>query len=199
MSIGNEVRGLTSVGMAVQPKLEKTTKPKGLKDPHAPKKPTSKTKKNASSSDKGEGQVSRSGSESDSDAELSIEDEEPEMTPAPLTVSAPTDERGKALYNAVQAVWSPRNKSAPPEKIRNGIASFGDTVRGLRDAWKSRNDSLRKAELPDSPTAADAALLKDEVARYRQVMESVMARSLLYGHPAIVKRYVHSQILFLYQ
>lgn len=121
------------------------------------------------------------------------------MTPAPLTVSAPTDERGKALYNAVQAVWSPRNKAAPPEKIRSGIASFGDTVRGLRDAWKAKNDSLRKAELPDSPTAGHAAGLKEEVARYRQVMESVMARSLLYGHPAIVKRYVFPPALFLRQ
>lgn len=117
------------------------------------------------------------------------------MTPALLTVSAPTDERGKALYNAVQAVWSPRNKPASPEKIRSGIVGFAETVRNLRDAWKAKNDMLRKAELPNSPTAGDAVALKDEVARYRQVTESVMSRSLLYGHPSIVKRYVVPQIL----
>ena len=167
------------VGSAVVPKPEKMSKPK---DPHAPRKPKGQGKPKA------DGQP---GSESDSDDELSIQEEEPpEMTPALLTVSAPTDERGKALYNAVQAVWSPRNKPASPEKVRSGIVGFADTVRALRDAWKAKNDVLRKAELPNSPTAGDAVALKDEVARYRQVTESVMARSLLYGHPSIVKRYV---------
>lgn len=171
-------------------------KPKASRDPHAPKKPKSQRKKDGPLGSRVEGQASDSGSNSDSGDELEVEDEEPpELTPALLTVSMPTDERGKALYSAVQAVWSPRNKSAPPEKIRNGIAGFGDTVRGLRDAWKARNDSLKEAELPGSPTAADASRLKEEVAHYRQVTESVMARALLYGHPAVVKRYVCSPVL----
>ncbi|KIV81772.1 hypothetical protein PV11_03932 [Exophiala sideris] len=170
------------VGSVVAPKPEKTPK---TKDPHAPRKPKSQGKPRA------DGQP---GSESDSDDELSIQEEEPpEMTPALLTVSAPTDERGKALYNAVQAVWSPRNKPASPEKIRSGIVGFAETVRTLRDAWRAKNDVLRKAELPNSPTAGDAVALKDEVARYRQVTESVMARSLLYGHPSIVKRLGENQ------
>ncbi|KAI1608948.1 hypothetical protein EDD37DRAFT_133025 [Exophiala viscosa] len=170
------------VGSVVVPKPEKTQKPK---DPHAPRKTKGQGKLKA------DGQP---GSQSDSDDELSIQEEEPpEMTPALLTVSAPTDERGKALYNAVQAVWSPRNKPASPEKIRSGVVGFADTVRALRDAWKAKNDVLRKAELPNSPTAGDAVALKDEVARYRQVTESVMARSLLYGHPSIVKRLGENQ------
>ena len=130
--------------------------------------------------------------ESDSgDDELMIEEEEPEMTPAILTVSAPADERGKAIYEVVKALWSPRNKSAPVESIRNGIARFGDIVRALRDSWKQKNDNLRKAELPGSPTAGDAAGLRDEVARYRALMEEVMRRAFNFGHPAIIKRYVH--------
>lgn len=134
-------------------------------------------------------------SDPDSDDDLVIEDQEPpETTPALLCVSKPTDERGRALYDAVQAVWYPRNKPVPAEKIRSAIAAFGETVRGLRDAWKAKNDSLRKAEIPNSPTASQAGQLKEDVARYRQVMESVMARSLLYGHPAIVKRYVLARI-----
>jgi hypothetical protein len=126
-----------------------------------------------------------------SDDELEIEDEEPpETIPAQLAVSMPTDDRGKALYRAVQAVWSPRNKPVDPEKVRGGIANYGDTIRGLRDAWKTKNESLRKAELPNSPTASDATYLKEEVARYRQLLETVMLRSLQYSHPAILKRYV---------
>ncbi|KIX01056.1 uncharacterized protein Z518_10122 [Rhinocladiella mackenziei CBS 650.93] len=183
---------LTNSAPAVQPKPEKIAKSKTPKDPHAPRKSKTKTKKDVAADTKTEEQASDS--ESSSDDELSFEDEDPpEMTPTLLTVSAPTDERGKALYSSVQAVWAPRNRPAPPEKIRNGIAGFGDTVRSLRDAWKVKNDSLRKAEIPNSPTASDAARLKDEVARYRTVMESVMARSNMYGHPAIVKRLGENQ------
>jgi hypothetical protein len=166
------------------------------KDPHVPKK-TKAAKKGASAALKSDGHASDPDTDSDSsDDELTIEDEAPEMTPAVLMVLAPTDERGKALYDAVSAVWSPRNKSAPAEKIRSGIAGFGDTVRGLRDSWKLKNDNLRKAELPNSPTAGDASRLKEEAARYRSAMEVVMARSLTFGHPAVIKRYVHDPIPF---
>lgn len=161
-------------------------------DPHVPKK-IKAAKKGVSTALKSDGHVSDQDSDSESsDDELTIEEEEPEMRPAVLTVSAPTDERGRILYDAVNAVWSPRNKSAPAEKIRSGIAGFGDTVRSLRDSWKLKNDNLRKAELPNSPTAAEATRLKEEVARYRSAMEVVMARSLIFGHPAVVTRYVSS-------
>jgi hypothetical protein len=134
-----------------------------------------------------------------SDDELEVEDEDPpEMIPALLSVSMPSDERGKALYRAVQAVWSPRNKGVDAEKIRAGITGFGETIKALRDSWKTKQDSLRKAELENSPTAADAPKLKEEVARYRQVMEAAMSRSLQYGHPAIVKRYVIPPPFFLH-
>ncbi|OAL26271.1 hypothetical protein AYO20_10148 [Fonsecaea nubica] len=183
-------RQLTGPGIAIQPKPEQDAKTTATKTPDEPKKKKGRPRKDASAKPDGH----PSGSETDSDDDLEIEDEEPpEVTPAPLSVSMPTDERGKALYHAVQAVWSPRNKSASPEKIRGGIAGFGDVVRGLRDAWKTKNESLRKAELPASPTAADAPRLKEEVARYRQVMETVMMRSLLYGHPAIVNRLGENQ------
>ena len=181
-------KGLTALAITIQPKPEKASKAKAPKDPNAPKKPKTKAKKAAAEGAKADGQFSESESEESSDEDV---EEPPEMTPALLTVSIPTDERGKALYHAVQAVWSPRNKQAPPEKIRSGIANFGDTVRGLRDAWKAKNDNLRKAELPNSPTASDAPRLREEVGRYRTVMETVMARASMYGHPAIVKRYVH--------
>lgn len=109
-------------------------------------------------------------------------------------MAAPTEEGQRAQYYAVQAVFSPRNKPASAEKVRSGIAGYGDAVRALRDAWKVKNDNLKKAELPNSPTAQEADALKKEVARYRQLMEEVMTRSLKYGHPSIVKRYVVLQI-----
>ena len=162
-----------------------------MKDPKAAKRPRGRPRKDGTAPrQRKDGQTSASGSESESGDELEVEEEPPEITPAILTVSAPTDERGKALYSAVQAVWTPRNRPVTPEKIRNGIASFGEVVRSLRDSWKSKNDSLKKAELPNSATALQAAHLKDEVQRYRASMESIMVRANHFGHPAVVKRYV---------
>ena len=128
-------------------------------------------------------------SDSDSGSDLSVE-EEPEKTPALLSVQMPTDEKGKAMYQAVQAVWSPRNLTAPVEKIKSGMAQFGDTIKGLRDSWKDKNESLRKAELPNAATAGNIPQLKADVAHYRQIVETVVNRSLQHGHPAILKRYV---------
>ncbi|EXJ59786.1 hypothetical protein A1O7_03933 [Cladophialophora yegresii CBS 114405] len=182
-------RSLTGT-VVIVPKLEQATKSTAAKDPTAPKKPRGRPRKDASAQAGGQS----AGSAASSDDELEIEDEEPpEMTPALLAVSMPADERGRALYRAVQAVWSPRNKPVDPEKVRGGIANYGDTIRGLRDAWKTKNETLRKAELPNSPTAAQAAGLKEEVARYRQLLEMVMMRSLQYSHPAILKRLGENQ------
>ena len=180
-------KSLTSV-VVIIPKSEQSTKSAAAKDSNLTKRPRGRPRKDGSTkpSDPSNASISP-------DDDLEIEDEEPpEMTPPLLTVSMPTDERGRALYSAVLAVWSPRNRPVDPEKIRSGIANFADTIRGLRDAWKTKNETLRKAELPNSSTAADAPRLKEEVARYRQVLETIMQRSLLYGHPAIVKRYVRS-------
>ncbi|KAK5454264.1 hypothetical protein LTS15_006264 [Exophiala xenobiotica] len=160
------------------PKFEKASKPNTSNDPHVTKK-----------SKKKDGLSGSTEAGSDSEDELSIQEEEPpELTPAFLTLAAPTEEGQRAQYHAVQAVWSPRNKPASAEKVRSGIAGYGDAVRALRDAWKVKNDNLKKAELPNSPTAKDADALKKEVARYRQLMEEVMTRSLKYGHLSVVKR-----------
>jgi hypothetical protein len=128
-------------------------------------------------------------SENDSDSDLSVESE-PESPPGMLTLQMPVDVRSKAVYQAVKAVWSPRNLPAPVDKIKSGLVQFGDVVKGLRDSWKEKNESLKKAELPNAPTAANAPQLKNEVAQYRQLVETVVQQSLLLAHPAILKRYV---------
>ncbi|KAJ9611325.1 hypothetical protein H2200_004509 [Cladophialophora chaetospira] len=187
LSFGSKVTN----AVVIIPKSEQPAKaaPTANKDPTAPKRPRGRPRKDASVQSGAQAAASES-----SDDELEIEDDDPpEMTPALLSLSMPQDERGKTLYRAIQAVWSPRNKSVDPEKIRAGIAQFGDVIRGLRDAWKTRNETLRKAELPNSSTSADASRLKEEVARYRQLLEMVMLRSLQYGHLGIVKRLGENQ------
>ena len=188
--IHSSPRSLLTRGVVIIPKPQQPAKQVSAKDPTVPKRSRGRPRKAASAQPGGQAAASES-----TEDELEIEDADPpEMTPALLTLSMPSDERGKSLYRAVQAVWSPRNRPVDPDKVRNGIANYGETIRALRDAWKTRNETLRKAELPNSPTAADASRLKEEVARYRQLLEVVMVKSLQYGHMGIVKRYVTPQI-----
>jgi hypothetical protein len=128
-------------------------------------------------------------SENDSDSDLSVESE-PESPPGILTLQMPVDIRNRAIFQAVKAVWSPRNLPAPVDKIKSGLVQFGEVVKGLRDSWKEKNESLKKAELPNASTAANAPQLKNEVAQYRQLVEVVVQQSLSLAHPAVLKRYV---------
>lgn len=130
-----------------------------------------------------------SGSSSSSEDDLDIE-EEPEQKPAAITIAKPTDERGKLLWEVVDAVWTPRNKPAPPEKIRSAISFIGGAVRNFREKWKAANDALKQAELPDSKTKDQAERLKDTVKSYRDTMETLAGRVALFGHPSILSRYV---------
>lgn len=124
----------------------------------------------------------------DSGSDLEIEDEPPEPPPAVIAVAPPTDARAKVVFDAVAAVWSPRNKAAETAKIKSGITQFGGMIRAWRDQWKTRNDNLKKAEADQSPTAQDAPALRQETSQYRQTMELLVNRTLNFGHPAILKR-----------
>ena len=131
-----------------------------------------------------------SGSASSSDDDLEIEEEEPEQKPAAITIAKPSDERGKLLWEVVDAVWTPRNKPAAPEKIRSAISFIGTAVRNLRDKWKATNDQLKQAELPDSKSKSLTEGLKVIVSSYRETMESLAGRVARFGHPSILSRYV---------
>lgn len=134
----------------------------------------------------------KSGSASNSEDDLEIEDEPPEARPSIISVPKPTDQAGKLLWEIVDAVWSPHNKPASADKIRTAVAFVGEAVRGLRDQWKSQNEQLKKAELPTSDTASQAASLKAAVSAHRDTMERLVARITQFGHPWILKRYVSS-------
>lgn len=132
------------------------------------------------------------GSISSSDDDLEIEDEDPETRPAVITVAKPDAFRDKILWEIVDSVWTPRNKPASSEKIVAAIKFVGEAVRGLREQWKSQNEKLKKAELPNSETSANAPALKSLVGQLREVMETLAARVTKWGHPSILKRYALS-------
>lgn len=132
------------------------------------------------------------GSASSSDDDLEIEDEEPEMRPAIITIAKPEGYKDKLLWEAVDSVWTPRNKPASSEKIGAAIKLIGEAVRGLREQWKAHNERLKKAELPNSETSSDAPQLKQLVGQLREIMETLAARVTKWGHPSILKRYALS-------
>ena len=159
------------------------TKPRMPKDPNAPKRPVGRPRKDPSiprvKSDV-PGVASSSDSESD-DLEM---EEADEPKPALLSDGPSTTPEGKAIFDAVTAVWSPRNKPSNPEKVRDGLALFSDTIRNLRDTWKAKNESFQQAELANSPTASD---LKIAVARQRNILETAIRQSVEYGHEAHIR------------
>lgn len=160
-----------------------TSKPKAPKDPNAPKKPKGKARKEGGPHVKKDGQEASSTSESESDDD----NVPPDPKPAILVVTAPTDVAGKAMYDAVSAVWAPRNKKPVWENVTKGMALFADAIKSLRDAWKVKNEALKKAELANSDTVQE---LKKDVVRFRQNMETTIQRSLQHGHEAHLNRYV---------
>jgi hypothetical protein len=109
--------------------------------------------------------------------------------PEILKNDPPNDFDGKVLFDTVQAVWSPRDRHAVPDKIRAGIAQFGETIRKLRDAWKAKNAALQQAENANS---SNVPSLKGEVGQYRRLMESVAKTAVELGHPAHLKKYVYT-------
>src|SRR5271156_5155526 len=117
------------------PKLAKSAaKPRKPKDPNAPKRPRGRPRKDGTIPHvKQDDQGAAVAFESDSDSD-SLEGEE--MPPPILNSPPPNDMEGRAVYDTVQAVWSPRERIPIPDRLRNGIALFGETIRKLRDAWK---------------------------------------------------------------
>lgn len=139
-----------------------------------------------------------SGSVTSSDSDLDIEEEEPEPMPEAITTPKPSDEKGKLLWEVVEAVWTPRNKPAPAEKMRSAITYVGNAIRGLRDKWKQANEQLKQAELPNQAGTRNLAqieALKMTVSSYRDTMEKLAANVTKYGHSSILRRYV---LLFQY-
>ena len=160
----------------------KTRKPK---DPDAPKRPRGRPRKDASqASAKQDNDLSMSDSESD---ELQVE-EMPEPTPDLLRGPKPEIAEYQIIYDVAVAVWSPRNKPALAEKVRKGITLFGDVVKQQRDAWKVKNEALKQAELANT-TAIPS--LKQEVAQFRKMIETMAVQALRFGHPAHLAKYVY--------
>jgi hypothetical protein len=130
-------------------------------------------------------------SESDSPDSSEVEAEIPEE-PSPLPPIRPEDPEKAAEYDALQAVWSPRNRRPNIDKVKNALVAFKDVVKAIRDEWKAQSQAMKEAE--NKAENDKAAELKKNVVLQRRLVDVVVNATLEKGHPMIVEKYV----LFLF-
>lgn len=173
-------------------KPEKATTPRKKKasatKPAQPK-PKKTTNKAASKKEDAKSASSDSDSDSSDDSESDIEVQE---EPSPLPPTRPDDPEGAAEYDALKAVWAPRNRRPNVEKIKSALVAFKDVVKSVRDEWKTQSQAMKEAE--NKSENDKAAELKQKVVLQRRVMDVVVRTTLEKGHPVIVEKYV----LFLF-
>ncbi|PYH48619.1 uncharacterized protein BP01DRAFT_371548 [Aspergillus saccharolyticus JOP 1030-1] len=153
----------------------------------AKKQSTVQSKKAATktSSKKVDGTANSESETDSSDSELEIEDPTPEE-PSPLPAIRPSEPEAAAKYDALKAVWSPRNRRPNVDKVKSALVAFKDVVKTVRDAWKDSSQAMKAAE--NTGNNEKAAQLKKEVVLQRRLMEVVVCATLETGHPMIVEK-----------
>ena len=171
--------------VALKPAAKLTRK----KDPNAPKRPRGRPRKDGQPpKQKSSDVASPSETGSDSAAE---EEEMAEERPIILYGPRPPEPEQAAIWDTYQALWSPRNRPASIEKIRNGISVYGELIKWLRNSWKEANEALKKAE----NSAESTDVLRGEVMGWRRIVQTVMKTTLEWGHPSHYKKYVSLNVL----
>lgn len=139
----------------------------------------------ASSPESQTGSDSEEGSEYSTGSDEDLEDD----APSPLPSSRPTDPTKAVEYDALKAVWAPKNKILSADVIRSSLADYWDLMRRLRDQWKSEVVSLQQAELRTEN--ATTVQLRDSVNDKRRLIESCIRTALIHGHHDVIERYVY--------
>lgn len=133
---------------------------------------------------------SQTGSGTDEGSEYSGSEDDLEVeAQSPLPSSRPTDPSKAVEYDAIKAVWAPRNKILVADVIRSSLADYWDLMRRLRDQWKSEATALQQAELKNDQ--GTTIRLRDSVNEKRRLIESCIRIALSHGHRDIIQRYVN--------
>ncbi|KAG5287240.1 C-x8-C-x5-C-x3-H zinc finger protein [Histoplasma ohiense] len=131
---------------------------------------------------------SDSSDDSDSSSDLEVAPE-----PFPLPPLRPLDAEGGIKYDTLKAVWSPRNKQPPISTIRNALMLFSDLIKGVRDSWKAKSESLKAAENQNQEDKIPG--MKKEVTLQRRLIDLIVTTALDGGHPAIIQRFGEHPII----
>lgn len=157
----------------------------------APKSKSSQPRKAVSGATPGATITLDASSSSDSYTDGSSDDETEKAIPpepSPIPPTRPSDPKGAARYDAMKAVWAPRNRRTLASTVRNALVTFSDLVKGMRDSWKSKTESLKEAESKKDTTKINE--LKLQVEEAKEVFSVALKTALEWGHPAVVQRYV---------
>lgn len=76
-----------------------------------------------------------------------------------------------------------------PSDIREGLKSYWDLVRTIRDRWKSDAAAVKEAE--EKKRNSELPLLQDRVKSQRDMIEVAFKAALEYGHKQITELYVY--------
>ncbi|KAK2809044.1 hypothetical protein FQN50_004097 [Emmonsiellopsis sp. PD_5] len=125
--------------------------------------------------------TSSDSSDSDGSSDFEVADE-----PFPLPPLRPFDVEGGIKYDTTKSVWSPRNKQPTIATVRNALTLFSDLVKGIRDTWKAKSESLKAAE--NQNLDDKSSTLRKEVALQRRLIDVIVTTAMENGHPAIIQR-----------
>ncbi|PYI07895.1 hypothetical protein BO78DRAFT_417189 [Aspergillus sclerotiicarbonarius CBS 121057] len=161
----------------------KVTKPK--KQPSVKRQSQSKKPTMKGGSKKLDGKSASSSSETDSSDDSDLEIQAPEE-PSPIPPTRPNEPEAAAQYDAMKAVWSPRNRRPNVDKVKSALVAFKDVVKTVRDAWKENTQAMKVAE--NKGDNDKAAQLKKNVILQRRLMDVVVSTTLDKGHPIIIEK-----------
>lgn len=132
--------------------------------------------------------LSDSDQEDDSDySSGSDEETEPEEL-SPVPQNRPTDPSKAIEYDALKAVWAPRNKILSVAAIRNALGDFWIVVKGIRDKWKSDLLELQQADPKKNQQKINQ--MTRSLLEQRRLLDSCIRLTLTYGHQDITEKYV---------
>lgn len=129
-----------------------------------------------------------SSSEEESSDDSDYESSEDEADKSPLPTVRPTGAIESVKYDCIKALWRPRNRPASSDDIRDGLKHFWELFQTIRDRWKSDSADVKQAE--DSKKNHEIPLLKERVAKQREMAEFSLRAAMDYGHPDIIEQYV---------
>ncbi|KAB8342878.1 hypothetical protein FH972_022475 [Carpinus fangiana] len=128
-----------------------------------------------------------SSTESSSDEESEYESSEEEEEPSPLPPRRPDTSTGAIEYDSIKALWRPRSKIVSSTEIRSGLTSFWETIKTIRERWNSDRTAVKEAE--ETKKVNELPMLKERVAKQREMLEIALTTAVKHGHPDIVKHF----------
>lgn len=139
--------------------------------------------------------LSDSDPDDDSDYSSGSEEETEPEEPSPLPQNRPTNPSKAIEYDALKAVWAPRNKILSVAAIRTALGDFWVVVKGIRDKWKSEMLELQQAEQKKNQQKINQ--LTSSLVDQRRLLDSCIRLTLTHGHQDITEKYVQFRSLCL--